>query len=149
MQVLLLLSAAVVAAGQQTNTPPHDAEVHKSNELLHKSLVSSLLLATGFSETCVAAALDTCGQPSMQHQPPPPKSLVQVIAYNIKVVLIVIRKLNSVPILNQTKQSQLKTVPKPREVTKLNPTLDNRVKDLYFIISRTNKLLKVIDQLIP
>ncbi|XP_050731507.1 ryncolin-2-like [Eriocheir sinensis] len=78
MTVLVLLSAAavVVAAVEPASTPAPVADGDTSNVLLGKSVVSSLLIATGFSEACVAEALDTCAPASVQ-RPTPPTPLVQ------------------------------------------------------------------------
>ncbi|XP_050689694.1 microfibril-associated glycoprotein 4-like isoform X2 [Eriocheir sinensis] len=80
MTVLMLLSAVlvavVVAADEPASTAAPAAEGNTSNMLLGKSVVSSLLVATGFSEACVAEALDTCAPASVQ-PPTPPNPLVQ------------------------------------------------------------------------
>ncbi|XP_050705069.1 ryncolin-2-like [Eriocheir sinensis] len=78
MTILMLLSVAAmaVAAVEPASTPAPSAEGDTSNVLLGKSVVSSLLVATGFSEACVAEALDTCA-PASVHRPTPPNPLVQ------------------------------------------------------------------------
>lgn len=77
MEVLFLLSVVVVTAGElnATSSPPTEGDIKAA--LLGNSLVSGLLLASGFSDTCVATALETCAPVSEQRRPPP---LVQVRA---------------------------------------------------------------------
>ena len=77
MEVLFLLGAVVVAAGESATTAPA-TEGATTAALLGNSLVSSLLFASGFSDTCVAAALDICAPASMQHRPQP---LLQVMVH--------------------------------------------------------------------
>ena len=90
MKVVLMLSWLILVAGQQTSTPAPEANMDMGNKLFQKSLVSTLLQVTGFSQACVAAALDTCAPSSLRHQPPPPNPLVQVMACKAKKVMMAI-----------------------------------------------------------
>ncbi|XP_050709998.1 techylectin-5B-like isoform X2 [Eriocheir sinensis] len=100
MTLLMLLSVAVmavvVAAVEPANTPAPAAEGNTSNVLLGKSVVSSLLVATGFSEACVAEALDSCAPASVQ-RPTPPNPLVQEARELLQEVRQVVRHYDNRP----------------------------------------------------
>ncbi|XP_050705136.1 microfibril-associated glycoprotein 4-like isoform X2 [Eriocheir sinensis] len=100
MTLLMLLSVAVmavvVAAVEPASTPAPAAEGDTSNVLLGKSVVSSLLVATGFSEACVAEALDSCAPVSVQ-RPTPPNPLVQEARELLQEVRQVVRQYDNRP----------------------------------------------------
>ncbi|XP_050707968.1 microfibril-associated glycoprotein 4-like isoform X2 [Eriocheir sinensis] len=100
MTLLLLLSVAVmavvVAAVEPASTPAPAAEGDTSNVLLGRSVVSSLLVATGFSEACVAEALDSCAPASVQ-RPTPPNPLVQEARELLQEVRQVVRHYDNRP----------------------------------------------------
>ncbi|XP_050704046.1 fibrinogen C domain-containing protein 1-like isoform X1 [Eriocheir sinensis] len=100
MTLLMLLSVAVmavvVAAVEPASTPAPAAEGDTSNVLLGKSVVASLLVATGFSEACVAEALDSCAPASVQ-SPTPPNPLVQEARELLQEVRQVVRHYDNRP----------------------------------------------------
>ncbi|XP_050704021.1 ryncolin-2-like isoform X2 [Eriocheir sinensis] len=100
MTLLMLLSVAamavVVAAVEPASTPAPAAEGDTSNVLLGRSVMSSLLVATGFSEACVAEALDSCAPASVQ-RPTPPNPLVQEARELLQEVRQVVRQYDNRP----------------------------------------------------
>ena len=73
MKILLVAAGIAVALG--STSPPPGEECSPPVTLDTTSLVSSLLQATGYTDSCVAAALDYCSSP---HQDGQFASLMQV-----------------------------------------------------------------------
>lgn len=59
MKILLLLAAGITVA-KGSSTPPPGTECSRPGPHDGLSLLSSLLQVSGYSDTCVAAALDYC-----------------------------------------------------------------------------------------
>lgn len=68
VMLFVLLSAMGLIMAEQSITPaPATVNSHPALHL-HHSLLSSALLASGYSDTCVATALDACSPDSKQYQ---------------------------------------------------------------------------------
>ncbi|XP_063846633.1 ficolin-1-like isoform X1 [Scylla paramamosain] len=65
----LVVLAVGVAVAQASTTPPPAEENSSSGLMGDRSLLSNLLIVAGYSDTCVAAALDSCrtGQEDSRH----------------------------------------------------------------------------------
>ncbi|KAG0717566.1 Ficolin-2 [Chionoecetes opilio] len=71
MLLFLLSTVGLAMAGGPSTTPGPATATFQPGLHIHQSLLTNLLLYSGYSDTCVATALDACKPISEQHQQPP------------------------------------------------------------------------------
>ncbi|KAG0717475.1 Ficolin-1 [Chionoecetes opilio] len=94
MLLILLSTVGLAMAGGPSSTPGPAPATSQPGLHIHQSLLSNLLLYSGYSDTCVASALDACNPISEQHQQP---SLTQEAKEVLKEVSVMVNKLESRP----------------------------------------------------
>ncbi|KAG0718599.1 Ficolin-1 [Chionoecetes opilio] len=94
MMLILLSTVGLAMAGEPISNPGPAPATSQPGLHIHQSLLSNILLYSGYSDTCVASALDACNPISEQHQQP---ALIQEAKEVLKEVSVIVNKLESRP----------------------------------------------------